>query len=193
VAGHASDRARRKSNSTWWAWLQRRIHANGSGPTNARISLLAPAAGTMFPVPPVTSPLPPATPTTVTATHVTMRADHHRLRRLRYAGRYAPADRCTAGDSNGGAGQDICQEVAATDCSHCLYSLVRLRVRAPQKYLRSANPTAGRRQEQVRRCCAAPSRVTNSTAPLCRSNNAVLFGAGSFAGNQRWSKALNSQ
>jgi hypothetical protein len=88
---------------------------------------LAPAADTMSPVPPAMSPLPPATPTTVTAAHVAMRADHHRLRRLgrlRSSRRDTPADRCKTGDGNDGAMQDICQEVAATHCSHRVCSLV---------------------------------------------------------------------
>jgi hypothetical protein len=87
----------------------------------------APTTDTMSPVPPATSPLPPATPTTVTATHVAMRADHHRLRRLRRLGssrRDTPADHCKTGDGNYRARQDICEEVAATHCSHCVFSLV---------------------------------------------------------------------
>src|SRR5580704_17955162 len=90
---------------------------------------LAPATDTMTPVPPAMSPLPPATPTTVTATHLAMRADHHRLRRLhrlRYSRRDTPADRCKTGDSNDRARQDICEKVAATHCSHCVFSLVRI-------------------------------------------------------------------
>jgi len=90
---------------------------------------LAPAAGTMSPVPPASSPLPPATPTTVTATHVAMRTDHHRLRRLsrlRHSRHETPADRCKTGDSSDGARQDVCQDVAATHCSHCVCSLVRI-------------------------------------------------------------------
>ena len=58
----------------------------------------------------------------MTATHVAMRADRHRLRRLRrlrYSSRDTPADRCKTGDSNDRARQDICEEVAATHCSHC--------------------------------------------------------------------------
>jgi hypothetical protein len=87
---------------------------------------LSPAADTMSPMPPATASLPPATPTTVTAPHVTMRADHDRrsrLTRLRYARQITPTDCCEACDSNDGAGQGICQEVAATHYSHCVAPL----------------------------------------------------------------------
>src|SRR5882672_6601464 len=75
----------------------------------------------MSPVPPATIPLPPATPTPVTATHVAMRTDHHRSHRLSRL-RCSRRDTKT-GDSNDGAGQDICQDVAATYYSHCVCSV----------------------------------------------------------------------
>jgi hypothetical protein len=56
---------------------------------------------------------------------VAMRTDHHRLHRLsrlRCSRRVTPADRGKTGDSNDGARQDICQDVAATHCSHSVCS-----------------------------------------------------------------------
>jgi hypothetical protein len=110
---------------TWFqVWLAAE-HAAKDATGTFRGRRLAPAADTMSPVPPALSPLPPATPTTVTATHVAMRTDHHRLHRLsrlRCSKRVTPADRGKTGDSNDGARQDICQDVAATHCSHSVCS-----------------------------------------------------------------------
>ena len=106
--------------------LSRRLMRALSAAGTSLSSRPVPAADTMSPV---TPPLPPATPTTVTATHMAMRTDHGRLRRLsrlRYLRQDTPADRCETGDSNDGASEDICQDIAATHCSHCVRSLFRI-------------------------------------------------------------------